>query len=412
MRRAAQVVGTSAARPCRSCWRWWRVAVVVLLALVPLARAGAAASAGPHRGRRGGAGRRRRGRGRRAARWRAANGAELVAWRAAGRSTCGSWSRSATPAPRPRPVATADAVLRERHRGCPTLGVDAPRRAWRASRPTRHRRHGHVRTGVEPADAPTAATRRRRPRRDADEPRRRTRPARRVAPAAAGAGPRRPGSRRPKAPQPAQGAGPQGQAHRAPRRAVVGAEDLGAVLPVDLPDHLRGIGACCGTPRAARASIDDVESFVTSLGLRELRGHRRRAGHHAVDDPVDDRRRRPAARRGSTRHRPSRSRPPTDELSTIPDEDGECAEGQRLVGGFKFEDERIFQSFALGGVVLVLAGAAVSVVLALLFNLISDLTGGVRVTVLEEEPARVPYGLARLRPAATNFAAPAARTGL
>ena len=86
---------------------------------------------------------------------------------------------------------------------------------------------------------------------------------------------------------------------------------------------------------------------------------------------------------------------PEDERSTIPDEDGECAEGQRLVGGFKFEDERIFQSFALGGVVLVLAGAAASVVLALLFNLISDLTGGVRVTVLEEEPARAPYGLAR-----------------
>ena len=77
---------------------------------------------------------------------------------------------------------------------------------------------------------------------------------------------------------------------------------------------------------------------------------------------------------------------PTDERSTIPDEDGECAEGQRLVGGFKFEDERIFQSFALGGIVLVLSGAAFSVVLALLFNLISDLTGGVRVTVLEEDP--------------------------
>ena len=75
-----------------------------------------------------------------------------------------------------------------------------------------------------------------------------------------------------------------------------------------------------------------------------------------------------------------------DELSTIPDEDGKCAEGQRLVGGFKFEDERIFQSFALGGIVLVLSGAAFSVVLALLFNLISDLTGGVRVTVLEEDP--------------------------
>ena len=43
-----------------------------------------------------------------------------------------------------------------------------------------------------------------------------------------------------------------------------------------------------------------------------------------------------------------------------------------------------------GGVVLVLSGAAFSVVLALLFNLISDLTGGVQVTVLEEDPAPRP----------------------
>jgi hypothetical protein len=84
--------------------------------------------------------------------------------------------------------------------------------------------------------------------------------------------------------------------------------------------------------------------------------------------------------------------PEPDETSNLPDEDGECAEGQRLVGGFKFEDQRIFQAFGLGGVVLVLAGAAASVVMAMLFNLISDLTGGVRVTVLEEEPVRVRTG--------------------
>ena len=101
---------------------------------------------------------------------------------------------------------------------------------------------------------------------------------------------------------------------------------------------------------------------------------------------------------------------PEDERSTIPDEDGKCGEGQRLVGGFKFEDERIFQSFALGGIVLVLSGAAFSVVLALLFNLISDLTGGVRVTVLEEEPDARPYGT-RPRPLAPRLtsAGPPAR---
>jgi hypothetical protein len=83
---------------------------------------------------------------------------------------------------------------------------------------------------------------------------------------------------------------------------------------------------------------------------------------------------------------------PVEERSAFPDADGDCPEGTRLVGGFEFEDGRIFQSFALFGIVLVLSGTAASVVLALLFNLISDLTGGVRVTVLEEEPARARTG--------------------
>lgn len=71
-----------------------------------------------------------------------------------------------------------------------------------------------------------------------------------------------------------------------------------------------------------------------------------------------------------------------DELEQNP---GGCSD-EELVGGFKFEDQRIFEAFGLGGVVLVLAGSAGAVVMALLFNLISDLTGGIRVTVLEEEP--------------------------
>ena len=144
--------------------------------------------------------------------------------------------------------------------------------------------------------------------------------------------------------------------------------------------------------------IDDVESFVTSLGFgncEDIEG----------DEPTDD-----AATETTISGagpqvgvNPSSTVPateePEDERSTIPDEDGKCGEGQRLVGGFKFEDQRIFESFALGGIVLVLSGAAFSVVMALLFNLISDLTGGVRVTVLQEEPAG-----ARRRPAAEGAA--------
>jgi hypothetical protein len=138
---------------------------------------------------------------------------------------------------------------------------------------------------------------------------------------------------------------------------------------------------------AARSAgvIDDVESFVTSLGFgncEDIDGDTAESPDTTPTtvDPAGD-------QVGVTTTAPEvPAEEPPDPTSTVPDEDGDCAAGQRLVGGFKFEDERIFQAFGLGGVVLVLAGAATSVVLVLLFNLISDLTGGVRVTVLEEDP--------------------------
>jgi hypothetical protein len=122
---------------------------------------------------------------------------------------------------------------------------------------------------------------------------------------------------------------------------------------------------------AARSAgaIDDVESFVTSLGFGNCEDV---VVQTPVTTPVTS-----VTTDGTTE---------PDATSSLPNKDGECADGQQLVGGFKFDDHRIFQAFALGGAVLVLAGAAGSVVMALLFNLISDITGGVRVTVLEEEP--------------------------
>ena len=162
---------------------------------------------------------------------------------------------------------------------------------------------------------------------------------------------------------------------------------------------------------AARSAgaIDDVESFVTSLGFGNCEDIEPRPRHHRHDPGHGGRCRRAGERGGRHLHH-GRRPPDEEETSTLPDEDGNCAEGQRLVGGFKFEDQQIFRAFALGGVVLVLAGAAASVVLALLFNLISDLTGGVRVTVLEEEPARAVRARPR-PPTATNFAAPATTRG-
>ena len=55
---------------------------------------------------------------------------------------------------------------------------------------------------------------------------------------------------------------------------------------------------------------------------------------------------------------------------------------------FKINADQIFRIAAVGGLVLVLAGSALTVLGAVLFNLISDVTGGVRLTVVEEETAR------------------------
>src|SRR4051794_37369080 len=61
------------------------------------------------------------------------------------------------------------------------------------------------------------------------------------------------------------------------------------------------------------------------------------------------------------------------------------------IGAFKtfsFKGGTIFRASLLAGLVLVIAGTALNVLLAVLFNLISDLVGGVRITVIEEETAR------------------------
>lgn len=55
---------------------------------------------------------------------------------------------------------------------------------------------------------------------------------------------------------------------------------------------------------------------------------------------------------------------------------------------FTINADQIFRIAAVGGLVLVLAGSGLTVLGAVLFNLISDVTGGVRLTVIEEETAR------------------------
>ena len=140
------------------------------------------------------------------------------------------------------------------------------------------------------------------------------------------------------------------------------------------------------TARSA-GTVDSVERFITSLGFGNCEDI-------SPDDPaastttsstIDG----TADQLGGGATGSSTTVPPVvveDDTSNVPDDSGKCREGQRLVGGFKFQDEKIFLAFALGGVVLVLAGATTTVVMVLLFNLISDLLGGVRITVLKEEP--------------------------
>jgi hypothetical protein len=138
---------------------------------------------------------------------------------------------------------------------------------------------------------------------------------------------------------------------------------------------------------AARASgtVENVESFITSVGgfgnCEPIDGATPTVTTTTVPEaapttPVDQ------IDPGSSDT--SVTDPPP--AAVDPGDDEDCRPGEELVGEFRFEDARIFQAFALGGIVLVLAGSAANVVLVLLFNLMSDLTGGVRVTVLEEDP--------------------------
>lgn len=55
---------------------------------------------------------------------------------------------------------------------------------------------------------------------------------------------------------------------------------------------------------------------------------------------------------------------------------------------FSFNGDQLFQIFALGGLIAVFVATATTAVLAVLFNLIADLTGGIRFTVIEEESTR------------------------
>ena len=57
---------------------------------------------------------------------------------------------------------------------------------------------------------------------------------------------------------------------------------------------------------------------------------------------------------------------------------------------FAFDGAKLLQSTIIVGMVLVLLGTGANVLMAVLYNLTSDVVGGIEVTVLEEEPSSRP----------------------
>ena len=62
--------------------------------------------------------------------------------------------------------------------------------------------------------------------------------------------------------------------------------------------------------------------------------------------------------------------------------DDDCPQGSVLVGGFEVDDPTLLRSALIGGGIFVGAATFGTVLLAVLFNLLSDVTGGVRYTIV------------------------------
>lgn len=74
---------------------------------------------------------------------------------------------------------------------------------------------------------------------------------------------------------------------------------------------------------------------------------------------------------------------------------------------FRFVGAQLFRGFTAAGLVLVILGSGLSVLIAVIYNLISDVVGGIQLTVLEEEVRPV----AATAGAASPVAAPTGATG-
>lgn len=68
--------------------------------------------------------------------------------------------------------------------------------------------------------------------------------------------------------------------------------------------------------------------------------------------------------------------------------DQECRDGEVLVGGFEIDDGVLWRAAAIGGGVLVVASSIGTVLMVVLLNLLNEVTGGVRHTVVTEPAGR------------------------
>ena len=59
--------------------------------------------------------------------------------------------------------------------------------------------------------------------------------------------------------------------------------------------------------------------------------------------------------------------------------------GDLIASKFHFLGLQLLRGAAIGGLLLVIIGSAANVLMAMLYNLISDVVGGIEVTVLEED---------------------------
>jgi hypothetical protein len=64
--------------------------------------------------------------------------------------------------------------------------------------------------------------------------------------------------------------------------------------------------------------------------------------------------------------------------------DDDCPDGEVLVDGFKLQDATLFRVVFFGGVIIVVGGTLGTVLLTVLFNLLNDVTGGIRYTTIRE----------------------------